>query len=81
MSGTVPASPVLCPLQAWLTEIQEFAHHNAVLMLLGNKVGVQAPRGGGHLTRCSQRPVMWQVDSAQERVVQREDGEKLAKVS
>ncbi|XP_049624234.1 ras-related protein Rab-26 [Suncus etruscus] len=43
-------------IQAWLTEIQEFAHHNAVLMLLGNK-----------------------VDSTQERVVRREDGEKLAK--
>ncbi|KAM5198435.1 ras-related protein Rab-26 isoform 4-T4 [Hipposideros larvatus] len=42
--------------QAWLTEIQEYAQHNVVLMLLGNK-----------------------VDSAQERVVKREDGEKLAK--
>ncbi|XP_069859853.1 ras-related protein Rab-26-like isoform X1 [Dipodomys merriami] len=42
--------------QAWLTEIQEYAQHNVVLMLLGNK-----------------------VDSAQERVVRREDGEKLAK--
>ncbi|XP_034526497.1 ras-related protein Rab-26 isoform X3 [Ailuropoda melanoleuca] len=46
------------PPQAWLTEIQEYAQHNVVLMLLGNK-----------------------VDSAQERVVKREDGEKLAKVS
>lgn len=46
------------PTQAWLTEIQEYAQHNVVLMLLGNK-----------------------VDSAQERVVKREDGEKLAKVS
>ncbi|XP_034526498.1 ras-related protein Rab-26 isoform X4 [Ailuropoda melanoleuca] len=44
------------PPQAWLTEIQEYAQHNVVLMLLGNK-----------------------VDSAQERVVKREDGEKLAK--
>ncbi|KAM5198436.1 ras-related protein Rab-26 isoform 5-T5 [Hipposideros larvatus] len=43
--------------QAWLTEIQEYAQHNVVLMLLGNK-----------------------VDSAQERVVKREDGEKLAKI-
>ncbi|KAM4819882.1 ras-related protein Rab-26 isoform 2-T2 [Thomomys bottae] len=43
-------------IQAWLTEIQEYAHRNVVLMLLGNK-----------------------VDSAQERVVKREDGEKLAK--
>ncbi|KAF6271700.1 RAB26, member RAS oncogene family [Rhinolophus ferrumequinum] len=45
-------------IQAWLTEIQEYAQHNVVLMLLGNK-----------------------VDSTQERVVKREDGEKLAKVS
>ncbi|XP_012866900.1 PREDICTED: ras-related protein Rab-26 isoform X2 [Dipodomys ordii] len=45
-------------IQAWLTEIQEYAQHDVVLMLLGNK-----------------------VDSAQERVVRREDGEKLAKVS
>ncbi|XP_019504002.1 PREDICTED: ras-related protein Rab-26 isoform X2 [Hipposideros armiger] len=44
-------------IQAWLTEIQEYAQHNVVLMLLGNK-----------------------VDSAQERVVKREDGEKLAKL-
>ncbi|XP_066868713.1 ras-related protein Rab-26 isoform X6 [Kogia breviceps] len=43
-------------IQAWLTEIQEYAQHNVVLMLLGNK-----------------------VDSAQERVVKRDDGEKLAK--
>ncbi|XP_007453607.1 PREDICTED: ras-related protein Rab-26 [Lipotes vexillifer] len=43
-------------IQAWLTEIQEYAQHDVVLMLLGNK-----------------------VDSAQERVVKREDGEKLAK--
>ncbi|XP_066868712.1 ras-related protein Rab-26 isoform X5 [Kogia breviceps] len=45
-------------IQAWLTEIQEYAQHNVVLMLLGNK-----------------------VDSAQERVVKRDDGEKLAKVA
>uniref|UniRef100_A0A667HSP5 small monomeric GTPase n=1 Tax=Lynx canadensis TaxID=61383 RepID=A0A667HSP5_LYNCA len=45
-------------IQAWLTEIQDYAQHDVVLMLLGNK-----------------------VDSAQERVVKREDGEKLAKVS
>ncbi|XP_045848499.1 ras-related protein Rab-26 isoform X7 [Meles meles] len=44
--------------QAWLTETQEYAQHDVVLMLLGNK-----------------------VDSAQERAVKREDGEKLAKVS
>ncbi|XP_006763972.1 PREDICTED: ras-related protein Rab-26 isoform X1 [Myotis davidii] len=43
-------------IQAWLTEIHEYAQHDVVLMLLGNK-----------------------VDSAQERVVKREDGEKLAK--
>ncbi|KAM6165746.1 ras-related protein Rab-26 [Erethizon dorsatum] len=43
-------------IQAWLTEIQEYAQDDVVLMLLGNK-----------------------VDSAQERVVKREDGEKLAK--
>ncbi|XP_077931086.1 ras-related protein Rab-26 isoform X6 [Halichoerus grypus] len=43
-------------IQAWLTEIQEYAQHDVVLMLLGNK-----------------------VDSAQERAVKREDGEKLAK--
>lgn len=28
--------------QAWLTEIQEYAQHNVVLMLLGNKVGTSA---------------------------------------
>ncbi|XP_036136650.1 ras-related protein Rab-26 isoform X4 [Molossus molossus] len=44
------------PSQDWLTEIQEYAQNDVVLMLLGNK-----------------------VDSAQERVVKREDGEKLAK--
>ncbi|XP_039740937.1 ras-related protein Rab-26 isoform X7 [Pteropus medius] len=44
-------------IQAWLTEIQEYAQHDVVLMLLGNK-----------------------VDSTQERVVKREDGEKLAKL-
>nr|XP_020025002.1 ras-related protein Rab-26 isoform X2 [Castor canadensis] len=44
------------PTQAWLTAIQEYARHDVVLLLLGNK-----------------------VDSAQERVVKREDGEKLAK--
>lgn len=43
-------------IQAWLTEIQEYAQDDVVLMLLGNK-----------------------VDPAQERVVKREDGEKLAK--
>ncbi|KAJ7306096.1 hypothetical protein JRQ81_010462 [Phrynocephalus forsythii] len=44
-------------IQAWLTEIHEYAKQDVVLMLLGNK-----------------------VDSTQERVVKREDGEKLAKV-
>ncbi|KAJ7417145.1 Ras-related protein Rab-26 [Willisornis vidua] len=44
-------------IQAWLTEIHEYAQQDVVLMLLGNK-----------------------VDSAQDRVVKREDGEKLAKV-
>ncbi|XP_008843330.2 ras-related protein Rab-26 isoform X4 [Nannospalax galili] len=44
-------------IQAWLTEIQEYAQRDVVLMLLGNK-----------------------VDSTQERVVKREDGEKLAKL-
>lgn len=43
-------------IQAWLTEIQEYAQRDVVLLLLGNK-----------------------VDSAQERVVRREDGEQLAK--
>uniref|UniRef100_H3BLG3 small monomeric GTPase n=1 Tax=Mus musculus TaxID=10090 RepID=H3BLG3_MOUSE len=43
-------------IQAWLTEIQEYAQQDVVLMLLGNK-----------------------VDSTQDRVVKREDGEKLAK--
>uniref|UniRef100_A0A8C9MRS5 small monomeric GTPase n=1 Tax=Serinus canaria TaxID=9135 RepID=A0A8C9MRS5_SERCA len=43
-------------IQAWLTEIHEYAQRDVVLMLLGNK-----------------------VDSAQDRVVKREDGEKLAK--
>ncbi|XP_061455656.1 ras-related protein Rab-26 isoform X2 [Rhineura floridana] len=43
-------------IQAWLTEIHEYAKQDVVLMLLGNK-----------------------VDSTQERVVKREDGEKLAK--
>ncbi|XP_064246105.1 ras-related protein Rab-26 [Passer domesticus] len=43
-------------IQAWLTEIHEYAQQDVVLMLLGNK-----------------------VDSAQDRVVKREEGEKLAK--
>ncbi|XP_070811172.1 ras-related protein Rab-26 [Pituophis catenifer annectens] len=43
-------------IQAWLTEIHEYAKQDVVLMLLGNK-----------------------VDSTQDRVVKREDGEKLAK--
>lgn len=28
--------------QAWLTEIQDYAQHSVVLMLLGNKVGTPA---------------------------------------
>ncbi|KYO30856.1 ras-related protein Rab-26 [Alligator mississippiensis] len=43
-------------IQAWLTEIHEYAQQDVVLMLLGNK-----------------------ADSTQDRVVKREDGEKLAK--
>ncbi|KAJ8283596.1 hypothetical protein COCON_G00024460 [Conger conger] len=43
-------------IQAWLTEIHEYAQQDVVLMLLGNK-----------------------ADSAHERVVKREEGEKLAK--
>lgn len=82
------------PLQAWLTEIQEYAQHNVVLMLLGNKVGgLPCPphpspteqRWGGRWQatgRLSSRPLCpGQVDSAHEHVVKREDGEKLAKVS
>ncbi|XP_057215036.1 ras-related protein Rab-26 isoform X2 [Triplophysa rosa] len=43
-------------IQAWLTEIHEFAHQNVVIMILGNK-----------------------ADVSHERVVKREEGEKLAK--
>uniref|UniRef100_A0A3B3QWN4 small monomeric GTPase n=1 Tax=Paramormyrops kingsleyae TaxID=1676925 RepID=A0A3B3QWN4_9TELE len=43
-------------MQAWLTEIHEYAQQNVVLMLLGNK-----------------------ADAAHERVVKREEGERLAK--
>lgn len=43
-------------IQAWLTEIHEYAQQDVVLMLLGNK-----------------------ADSTHERVVKREEGEKLAK--
>ncbi|XP_035258877.1 ras-related protein Rab-26-like [Anguilla anguilla] len=43
-------------IQAWLTEIHEYAQQNVVLMLLGNK-----------------------ADSTHQRVVRREEGEKLAK--
>ncbi|CDQ73176.1 unnamed protein product [Oncorhynchus mykiss] len=50
-------SPSLPPsLQAWLTEIHEYAQQDVVLMLLGNK-----------------------ADATHERVVKREEGEKLAK--
>ncbi|KAF0881198.1 RAB26 protein, partial [Crocuta crocuta] len=52
-------------IQAWLTEIHDYAQRDVVLMLLGNKA--------------SARPTLCAVDSAQERVVKREDGEKLAK--
>lgn len=56
------------PTQAWLTEIQEYAQHNVVLMLLGNKVGTQpvlstlalqgseGGRGGGPEPWVSQDP-------------------------
>ncbi|KAG1925844.1 ras-related protein Rab-26 [Pimephales promelas] len=47
---------ILEVLQAWLTEINEFAQQNVVIMLLGNK-----------------------ADATHERVVKREEGEKLAK--
>ncbi|XP_041942136.1 ras-related protein Rab-26-like [Alosa sapidissima] len=43
-------------IQAWLTEIHEYAQKDVVVMLIGNK-----------------------ADSSQERVVKREEGEKLAK--
>ncbi|XP_057716778.1 ras-related protein Rab-26-like [Corythoichthys intestinalis] len=43
-------------IQAWLTEINEYAQQDVVLMLLGNK-----------------------ADATHERVVKREDGERLAK--
>ncbi|XP_032443705.1 ras-related protein Rab-26-like isoform X2 [Xiphophorus hellerii] len=43
-------------IQAWLTEIHEYAQQDVVLMLLGNK-----------------------ADATHNRVVKREDGEKLAK--
>ncbi|XP_006637059.1 ras-related protein Rab-26 isoform X1 [Lepisosteus oculatus] len=43
-------------IQAWLTEIHEYAQQDVVLMLLGNK-----------------------ADATHERVVKREEGEKLAK--
>ncbi|KAK1881882.1 Ras-related protein Rab-26 [Dissostichus eleginoides] len=43
-------------LQAWLTEIHEYAQQDVVIMLLGNK-----------------------VDSSHDRMVKREEGEKLAK--
>ncbi|XP_054606568.1 ras-related protein Rab-26 [Nothobranchius furzeri] len=43
-------------IQAWLTEIHEYAQQDVVLMLLGNK-----------------------ADATHDRVVKREDGEKLAK--
>ncbi|KAG5853559.1 ras-related protein Rab-26 [Anguilla anguilla] len=43
-------------IQAWLTEIHEYAQQDVVLMLLGNK-----------------------ADSTHQRVVRREEGEKLAK--
>ncbi|KAL2101320.1 hypothetical protein ACEWY4_003081 [Coilia grayii] len=49
-------SYVLMLLQAWLTEIHEYAQKDVVVMLIGNK-----------------------ADSTQERVVKREEGEKLAK--
>lgn len=74
------------PLQAWLTEIQEHAQDDVVLMLLGNKVETPSLAGepgvgvGGDRGQLSPR-FLRQVDSAQERAVKREDAEKLAKVS
>ncbi|ELK10787.1 Ras-related protein Rab-26 [Pteropus alecto] len=71
-------------IQAWLTEIQEYAQHDVVLMLLGNKVGIPTcplqPGSEGRLAPGQLSPrSLYQVDSTQERVVKREDGEKLAK--
>lgn len=91
-------------LQAWLTEIHEYAQQDVVLMLLGNKVslapglcqsllflpagatgraawqGMRAQGGTSQITPNCSLPFLLQVDSAQDRVVKREDGEKLAKV-
>ncbi|XP_040032363.1 ras-related protein Rab-26 isoform X1 [Gasterosteus aculeatus] len=49
-------SAVVVKLEAWLTEIHEYAQQDVVVMLLGNK-----------------------VDSTHDRMVKREEGEKLAK--
>ncbi|XP_010337373.2 ras-related protein Rab-26 isoform X1 [Saimiri boliviensis] len=72
-------------IQAWLTEIHEYAQHDVALMLLGNKVGgplgLRAGGGAGanHGPAVKKTLCLGQVDSAHERVVKREDGEKLAK--
>lgn len=63
-----PASSLVSafPRQAWLTEIQEYAQHDVVLMLLGNKVGTPArplplaPQGGEPEASSHQDPcVRW----------------------
>lgn len=80
------SSPDMPRPQAWLAEIQEHAQHDVVLMLLANKVGARLrPAAWGAWESpglASPAPLCpAQVDSAHERVVKREDGEKLAKVS
>ncbi|KAJ0058105.1 hypothetical protein NL108_007382, partial [Boleophthalmus pectinirostris] len=50
-------------IRAWLSEIHEYAQQDVVLMLLGNKA----------------RHCGLSADSTHERVVKREDGERLAK--
>ncbi|KAG7258327.1 hypothetical protein CRUP_022930 [Coryphaenoides rupestris] len=58
---------------AWLTEIQEYAKHDVVLMLLGNKAS-RAHRG-----TAEPRSANVAADSTHERVVRKEQGERLAK--
>uniref|UniRef100_H3BVV3 RAB26, member RAS onco family n=1 Tax=Tetraodon nigroviridis TaxID=99883 RepID=H3BVV3_TETNG len=55
-SYSVTISVLSAHVQAWLTEIHEYAQQDVVVMLLGNK-----------------------ADSTHNRVVKREEGEKLAK--
>ncbi|CAG5897803.1 unnamed protein product [Menidia menidia] len=74
---------VLCSLsfssyvyQAWLTEIHEYAQQDVVLMLLGNKAGhYLVMLSFGYVSLC----LSHQADATHDRVVKREDGEKLAK--